>query len=343
MEWFGWRRRKIEIDVHDDVVLFAAMRPKEQIASKRVLRRLERRKLRPGRVLIKYFRNIASGDLKALFPNIQVVMSDKDKLMLGVPALGERHSDPDQSLHHHHRAVPGARLLSRRHRSVEDKDIKTALAALSAAHRARRLHHAAVHEISAAVAQISEGADRQHLFSQHQQQCRHFRLHHRRRRGTGIKEAFLAYHFLHVRRAADRRPNSMGGSRNGCGRASASTWISTSTTRSTSWKGSACSGATANGSSSAVRRGLQHAPRRVGQPVSGCVRAEQQTLFAQISRFDFRVVAQRLGAIGADNVAVIQQIAAVGDGQALLGILLDQKDAHAALLDARERAEQFAA
>ena len=38
-------------------------------------------------MLIKYFRNIASSDLNALFPNVRVVMSLWDKLILGVPAI----------------------------------------------------------------------------------------------------------------------------------------------------------------------------------------------------------------------------------------------------------------
>ena len=38
-------------------------------------------------MLLKYFRNIASGDLNALFPNVRVVMSNIDKLLLGLPAL----------------------------------------------------------------------------------------------------------------------------------------------------------------------------------------------------------------------------------------------------------------
>ena len=45
------------------------------------------RRIRPGSVLIKYFRNIASSDLNALFPNVRVVMSLWDKLILGVPAI----------------------------------------------------------------------------------------------------------------------------------------------------------------------------------------------------------------------------------------------------------------
>ncbi len=86
-EWFGLRHRKIETLVHNDVVLFVAMKPEAGIGSKRELRRLTRRKLRPGSVLIKYFRNIASWDLNALFPDVRVVMSTFDKLFLSVPAL----------------------------------------------------------------------------------------------------------------------------------------------------------------------------------------------------------------------------------------------------------------
>jgi hypothetical protein len=44
-------------------------------------------KVRSGAVLFKYFRHIARADLKALFPNVRVVMSLFDHLALGVPAL----------------------------------------------------------------------------------------------------------------------------------------------------------------------------------------------------------------------------------------------------------------
>jgi hypothetical protein len=43
--------------------------------------------VRPGAVLLKYFRDIASADLHALFPDVRVVMGLRDRLMLGVPAL----------------------------------------------------------------------------------------------------------------------------------------------------------------------------------------------------------------------------------------------------------------
>jgi hypothetical protein len=86
-EWFGLRKRMHDVLVYDDLVLFVAMKPETGIASKRDRRRLRRRQTRPGAVLIKYFRNIAGIDLNALFPNVRVVMSIFDKLVLSVPAL----------------------------------------------------------------------------------------------------------------------------------------------------------------------------------------------------------------------------------------------------------------
>jgi hypothetical protein len=68
-EWFGLRRREVQIEVFDDIVLVLAMKSQAEIGSQRELRILKRRKIIPGSVLLKYFRNIACGDLYALFPN----------------------------------------------------------------------------------------------------------------------------------------------------------------------------------------------------------------------------------------------------------------------------------
>jgi len=86
-ERFGLRRRKVEIEVFDDIVLVVAMKTQAEIGSRRELRILKRRKIVPGSVMLKYFRNIACGDLYALFPNARVVMSNFDKAFLGVPAI----------------------------------------------------------------------------------------------------------------------------------------------------------------------------------------------------------------------------------------------------------------
>jgi hypothetical protein len=81
------RRREVETEVFDDIVLVVAMKTQSEIGSRRELRILKRRKIIPGSVLLKYFRNIACGDLYALFPNARVVMSNFDKAFLGAPAI----------------------------------------------------------------------------------------------------------------------------------------------------------------------------------------------------------------------------------------------------------------
>jgi hypothetical protein len=85
--WWGLRKRAVQVLLYDEVVLFVATKPEADIASRRERKRLLRRKIRPGSVLIKYFRNIASIDLNALFPNVRVVLSLRDKLLLSGPAL----------------------------------------------------------------------------------------------------------------------------------------------------------------------------------------------------------------------------------------------------------------
>jgi hypothetical protein len=82
-EWFGWRKRTAEVDVYDDVVLLVTI-SNDAKSRKRHTRHV---KLRPGSVLLKYFRDIARTDLNVLFPDVRVVMGLKDQLWLGVPAV----------------------------------------------------------------------------------------------------------------------------------------------------------------------------------------------------------------------------------------------------------------
>jgi hypothetical protein len=130
-EWFGLRRRKVEAKVYDDVVLFVAIKSQAEIGSPHQLRALERRKLRPGSVLLKYFRNIASSDLHALFPNVRVVMSIVDKLSLGIPAI----AGGIPILLNLYATITVLFLVIGFYlglsAGVQDKDMKTALAALT--------------------------------------------------------------------------------------------------------------------------------------------------------------------------------------------------------------------
>src|SRR5262249_34392740 len=88
--WFGLRKRKHDILVYDDVVMMVATWPGN--VTRADARRINRsrghgQKIRSGAVLFKYFHHVARGDLEALLPNVRVVMSLFDQLMLGVPAL----------------------------------------------------------------------------------------------------------------------------------------------------------------------------------------------------------------------------------------------------------------
>jgi hypothetical protein len=87
---YGLRRRSLDIEVYDDVVLMVATRPDDAAATQskpRTAIKRSRSRIRGGAVLFKYFRHIARGDLEALLPNVRVVMGLFDRLTLGVPAV----------------------------------------------------------------------------------------------------------------------------------------------------------------------------------------------------------------------------------------------------------------
>jgi hypothetical protein len=86
-KWFGLRQRLIEAWVFDNVILMVTIKLPSEIKSKRRLKELEKGQLRPGSILIKYFRHIAVTDLHMLFPKVRVLMSLYDKLTIAVPAL----------------------------------------------------------------------------------------------------------------------------------------------------------------------------------------------------------------------------------------------------------------
>jgi hypothetical protein len=69
------------------VVLFAALKSVVSEQEKKKRRRRKTPAVPPGSVMIKAFHNIASADLDALYPDVRVVMSNFDKVMMGLPAL----------------------------------------------------------------------------------------------------------------------------------------------------------------------------------------------------------------------------------------------------------------
>ena len=151
--------------------------------------------------------------------------------------------------------------------AVEHDQMKTAFAAMSGLVALGGFVHAAMAALPAPVAQVPEGADRQHLLPQRQQQCRHLRLHDRRGRGAGMQGGVSGLLFpAHREDAADagRARRTHRGLAQGAH--SASTSISRSTTRSASSIGSTCSSATASGSRCRRREeALARLDERVGR------------------------------------------------------------------------------
>jgi hypothetical protein len=78
---FGLRHVPADVEVYDNVVVLIALDDALPPEGRR------RPAARPGAVLLKYFKNIGAADLNMLYPNVRVVMSNEDKLLMGVPAL----------------------------------------------------------------------------------------------------------------------------------------------------------------------------------------------------------------------------------------------------------------
>ncbi len=80
--FFGLKTRKLTFRNYDRVVVFVTFRGPEHFAAK------GRSELMfdPGATLVKMFRNVPRADLEMLFPNTEVRMKTKDKVVLGVPA-----------------------------------------------------------------------------------------------------------------------------------------------------------------------------------------------------------------------------------------------------------------
>jgi len=203
----GWRARTVKIEVFDDLVLLVAMKTQAEIKSRRELRTLKRRKIVPGSVLLKYFRNIACGDLYALFPNARVVMSNFDKAFLGVPAIVGGIPILLNLYATIFRPPHRDRSLSRRIRLGRRYRDENCARRLDGDSGAWRFCHAAAAEISTPIAHAPYAAGRRHLLPQRQQQCRHFRLFDQHGRGPRMQAgtACVSFHSQNGGIVDDRR------------------------------------------------------------------------------------------------------------------------------------------
>jgi hypothetical protein len=85
---FGFKAKPVATEAFDDVVVFVRFKHEEP-ARRRLFRsrRILPDHAEPGSVMIKLFRNITRLELPTLLPDVKVVMSRKDALLLGGPAV----------------------------------------------------------------------------------------------------------------------------------------------------------------------------------------------------------------------------------------------------------------
>jgi hypothetical protein len=84
----GFKTKPVTTEAFDDVVVFVRFKHDEPIRRKLFApRRSLPGHAEPGSVMIKLFRNITRLELPTLLPDVKVVMSRKDALLLGGPAL----------------------------------------------------------------------------------------------------------------------------------------------------------------------------------------------------------------------------------------------------------------
>ncbi|MCB9079425.1 MAG: DUF3754 domain-containing protein [Anaerolineaceae bacterium] len=81
-----FRKVEVEIDIFERVALLLKFKDRAYFEAKKA--KLDKLNFTPGKTYIYLYKNIPRHDLEVLFPNVEVSMTWKDRLLLIVPALG---------------------------------------------------------------------------------------------------------------------------------------------------------------------------------------------------------------------------------------------------------------
>jgi len=87
---FSFKKEEIPVESFKEVVVFLRFKKEDEIPRKRSRLRRDTKlpgDAEPGSVMIKLFRNITRIELPMLLPDVKIMMSRKDALLLGGPAL----------------------------------------------------------------------------------------------------------------------------------------------------------------------------------------------------------------------------------------------------------------
>lgn len=81
------RTRQIEIENLERVAVILRFRDPSHFTARKKRERLEEMGFKPGMVYLYLYKDVPRNDLELLFPNVEISMTWRDKLMFGVPAV----------------------------------------------------------------------------------------------------------------------------------------------------------------------------------------------------------------------------------------------------------------
>ena len=81
-----WRTKKKAIDIFTRVVLLIKFKEEKHFADKPIPQ--EELNFKPGQIYIYLYKNLSKLDIEFIFPNVQMSMTWKDRLLFGIPAVG---------------------------------------------------------------------------------------------------------------------------------------------------------------------------------------------------------------------------------------------------------------
>ena len=83
---FFWQTKEKKVDVFERVVLLIKFKEERHFANKPIPQ--EELSFKPGCVYIYLYKNLSKLDIEFIFPNVQMSMNWKDRLLFGIPAIG---------------------------------------------------------------------------------------------------------------------------------------------------------------------------------------------------------------------------------------------------------------
>lgn len=84
-KWF-FKKVDQKIDVYERVVLLIKFKAEKRFQDKPVVK--EELNFQPGKIYLYLYKNLSKLDIEFIFPNVEMSMNLKDRLLFGVPAIG---------------------------------------------------------------------------------------------------------------------------------------------------------------------------------------------------------------------------------------------------------------